>query len=130
MKSLSRRREMALVKGLTNSYFCSSLRNVEERDMKIKLKFFGFPEVEKKVGGKEINLDLDGSTYGDLLNYLQKTYGESTKKTLEQQILRNGKEWIRRDDARWRSAQLSTDGVRGIISECPIPFPVPSGSSE
>jgi molybdopterin converting factor small subunit len=98
MKSLSRRREMALVKGLTNSYFCSSLRNVEERDMKIKLKFFGFPEVEKKVGGKEINLDLDGSTYGDLLNYLQKTYGESTKKTLGQQILRNGKEWIRRDD--------------------------------
>ena len=103
--------------------------------MKIKLKFFGFPEVEKKVGGKEINLDLDGSTYGDLLNYLQKTYGESTKKTLGQQILRNGKEWIRRDDlahslARWRSAQLSTDGARRIISECPIPFPVPSGSSE
>ncbi len=66
--------------------------------MKIKLKFFGFPEVEKKVGGKEIDLDLDGSTYGDLLNYLHKTYGESVKKTLRQQILRNGKEWIRRDD--------------------------------
>jgi len=66
--------------------------------MRIKLKFFGFPEVEKKVGGKEINLDLDGSTYGDLLNYLQKTYGESIKKTLRQQTLRNGKEWIRRDD--------------------------------
>jgi len=66
--------------------------------MKIKLKFFGFPEVEKKVGGKEIDLELDGSTYGDLLNYLHKTYGESIKKTLWQQILRNGKEWIRRDD--------------------------------
>ena len=66
--------------------------------MKIKLKFFGFPEVEKKVGGKEIDLDLDGSTYGDLLNYLHKTYGESIKKILRQQILRNGKEWIRRDD--------------------------------
>jgi len=66
--------------------------------MKIKLKFFGFPEVEKKVGGKEIDLDLDGSTYGDLLKYLQKTYGESIKNALWQQILRNGKEWIRRND--------------------------------
>ena len=66
--------------------------------MKLRLKFIGFPEVEKKVGGKEIDLDLDGSTYGDLLNYLRKTYGESIKKTLRQQILRNGKEWIRRDD--------------------------------
>ncbi len=66
--------------------------------MKIKLKFFGFPEVEKRVGGKEIDLDLDGRTYGDLLNFLQKTYGDSIKKALWQQILRNGKEWIRRDD--------------------------------
>jgi hypothetical protein len=71
---------------------------VEERGMKLKLKFIGFPEVEKKVGGKEIDLDLDGSTYGDLLNYLRKTYGESIKKTLRQQIFRNGKEWMRRDD--------------------------------
>lgn len=67
-------------------------------DMRIKLKFFGFPEVEKEVGSKEIALDLDGSTYGDLLNYLHKTYGESVKKALWLQILRNGKEWIRRDD--------------------------------
>jgi molybdopterin converting factor small subunit len=74
------------------------LDTVDERDMKIKLKFFGFPEVEKRVGSKEIDLDLNGSTYGDLLNYLHKTYGESIKKALGQQILRNGKEWIRRDD--------------------------------
>ncbi len=66
--------------------------------MKIKLKFFGFPELEKKIGGKEIDLDLEGSTYGDLLDYLQKTYGESIKKPLRQQTLRNGKEWIRKDD--------------------------------
>jgi molybdopterin converting factor small subunit len=66
--------------------------------MKIKLKLFGFPEVERAVGGQEINLEFDGSTYGDLLNYLHKTYGESIKKALGQQILRNGKEWIRRDD--------------------------------
>jgi len=66
--------------------------------MKVKLKFFGFPEVEKRVGGREVDLDLEGKTYGDLLNCLQKTYGESIKNTLWQQILRNGKEWIRRDD--------------------------------
>lgn len=66
--------------------------------MKIKLKFFGFPEVEKRVGGKDVDLDLEGRTYGDLLDYLRETYGESIKKALGQQILRNGKEWIRRDD--------------------------------
>jgi molybdopterin converting factor small subunit len=66
--------------------------------MRIKLKFFGFPEVESVVGGKEIDLEFQGSTYGDLLNHLHHTYGESIKKTLRQQILRNGSEWIRRDD--------------------------------
>lgn len=66
--------------------------------MKIKLKFFGFPEVERRVGGKEIDLDLEGHTYGDLLNYLGKTFGESVQKALGPQILRNGKEWIRKDD--------------------------------
>ncbi len=66
--------------------------------MKIRLKFFGFPEVEEKVGSRELDLDLDGNTYGDLLNYLHNTYGQSIKKKLRQQILRNGKEWIRRDD--------------------------------
>ncbi len=71
---------------------------VGKKDMKIKLKFFGFPEVEEKVGSKEIELDLDGSTYGDLLDYLHETYGASIKKALGQQILRNGKEWIRRND--------------------------------
>ncbi len=70
--------------------------------MKVKLKFFGFPEVEKRVGGKEIDLDLDGKTYGDLLQCLKKIYGESIKNTLWQQILRNGKEWIRRDDLSYK----------------------------
>lgn len=70
--------------------------------MKVKLKFFGFPEVEKRLGGKEIDLELEGKTYGDLLNFIQKTYGESIKNTLWQQILRNGREWIRRDDLSYK----------------------------
>ncbi len=76
--------------------------------MKIKLRFFGFPEVEEKVGAKEIDVDLEGTTYGDLLNHLGKIYGESISKALRQQILRNGKEWIRRDDLALREGdQLS-----------------------
>jgi hypothetical protein len=66
--------------------------------MKIRLNFLGFPEVESVIGGKEINLEFEGRTYGELLTYLQNTYGESIMKTLWLQVLRNGKEWIKRND--------------------------------
>jgi hypothetical protein len=33
--------------------------------MKIKLKFFGFPEVEPIMGEKEINLEFEGHTYDE-----------------------------------------------------------------
>ena len=66
--------------------------------MKIKVKLVGFPEVEHLVGGREIDLQVEGRTFGDLLLHLQKTYGEPVVKNLRQQILRNGKEWIKRDE--------------------------------
>jgi len=66
--------------------------------MKIKVKLVGFSEVEPLIGGKEIDLQLEGSTFGDLLLHLQRTYGESVVKNLRQQILRNGEEWIKKDD--------------------------------
>lgn len=66
--------------------------------MKITLKFFGFPEVESVMGGKEINLEFEGHNYGDLLTHLKNTYGEFIMKTLWLQVLRNGREWIKRDD--------------------------------
>jgi len=66
--------------------------------MRIRVKLVGFSEVERVIGGKEIDLHVEGSTFGDLLVYLQKTYGAAVLKNLRQQILRNGEEWIKRDD--------------------------------
>jgi len=65
---------------------------------KLKLKFFGFPEVERLVGSKEVDLQVEGNTYGDLLQHLKKSYGESVMKNLQIQILKNGREWIGKDD--------------------------------
>ena len=66
--------------------------------MKIKVILVGFPEVEPVVGGQEIDLEVEGITFGDLLLHLRQTYGEPMVKNLQQQILRNGKEWIKKDD--------------------------------
>jgi len=66
--------------------------------MRIRIKLVGFPEVERAVGGKEIDLQMWGRTFGDLLQHLKKTYGELTMNKLHGQILRNGKEWIQREN--------------------------------
>lgn len=66
--------------------------------MKVKLKFFGFPEVEALLGGREVDLQVEGNTYGDLLQHLQKSYGDSVMKNLWIQTLKNGREWIGKDD--------------------------------
>jgi molybdopterin converting factor small subunit len=66
--------------------------------MKIKIKLVGFPKVEQVVGGKELDLQLEGNTFGDLLRQLKRTYGELVTKNLQGQILRNGREWIHRDN--------------------------------
>jgi len=65
--------------------------------MRIKLKLVGFPEMECLIGGKEIDLEIEGNTFGDLLCYLEKNFGRAVARNLRQQILRNGKEWIRWD---------------------------------
>lgn len=66
--------------------------------MKIRIKLVGFPEVERTVGGKEIDLQVKGNTFNDLLHHLKNTYGEPVMKNLQGQILRNGKEWIHWDN--------------------------------
>jgi len=66
--------------------------------MNIRLKLAGIQEMEQLIGGREIVLQVEGSTFGDLLSHLQKTYGRPVMKCLHCQILRNGKEWIRRDN--------------------------------
>lgn len=66
--------------------------------MKIKLKLVGFSEMERVMGGKEFDLQLEGNTFGDVLRHLEKNFGGTVAKNLRQQILRNGKEWIGRND--------------------------------
>jgi molybdopterin converting factor small subunit len=66
--------------------------------MKIRIKLVGFPEVERAVGGKEFDLQMRGRTFGDLLQYLEKKYGDLVMKHLHGQTLRNGKEWIQREN--------------------------------
>jgi molybdopterin converting factor small subunit len=66
--------------------------------MNIKLKLVGIQKMERMIGGNEILLQVEGSTFGDLVNHLQKTYGEPIMECLHCQILRNGKEWIKTDN--------------------------------
>ena len=66
--------------------------------MKIKVKLVGFSELEHVIGGKEIDLQVEGNTFGDLLQHLKKHYGELVMKKLRSQTLRNGREWIRMDN--------------------------------
>ncbi len=66
--------------------------------MKIKLKFFGFPEVLKMLGKNVIDVQVEGTTIGDLQHQLEETYGEGIKRAFTVQILRNGQEWIKMND--------------------------------
>lgn len=66
--------------------------------MKIRIKLVGFPEVEKVVGSREFDLQMEGRTFGDLLQCLKENYGELVMRHLHGQILRNGKEWIHREN--------------------------------
>ena len=68
--------------------------NLKVEDMKIRIKLVGFPKVEQVVGSREINLHVEGNTFGDLLQQLKNNYGEPIMKNLQGQILRNGREWI------------------------------------
>jgi len=66
--------------------------------MKIKCKFFGLPEVQKMVGGKEIEVEIEGHTLGALQQHLTTIYGESIQKAFASQILKNGSEWVNTKD--------------------------------
>jgi molybdopterin converting factor small subunit len=66
--------------------------------MKVKLKILGFPEVEARIGKNEMDVHMNGNTLGDLVQSLEKAYGDGIKQALTVQILRNGREWIWKDD--------------------------------
>ena len=66
--------------------------------MKIKLKFYGFPEVLNMLGKNEMDVQVEGATVGDLQHQLEETYGEEIKRVFTVQILKNGQEWIKIND--------------------------------
>ena len=66
--------------------------------MKVKVKILGFPEVEARIGKNEMDVHMNGNTLGDLVQHLEKTYGDRIKQALTVQILQNGREWIWKDD--------------------------------
>jgi molybdopterin converting factor small subunit len=50
--------------------------------MKVKVKFIGFPDMKRILGGKEIALQLEGKTFADLLEHLKQLYREPFNKAL------------------------------------------------
>ena len=73
--------------------------------MKIGLKIL-LPVLPEAIGSKELEVEFDGETVNDLIEYLVAQYGRKAKQALfdEQgqldpvvQILLNGEEWVTHD---------------------------------
>lgn len=74
--------------------------------LRLGVKFVGFPEIQRLVGGREIQVKSPGPTLRDLLEVLTDRYGSPMRKALLSdegsvdstvQVIRNGREWIERD---------------------------------
>lgn len=75
--------------------------------MNVKVKFIGLPDMKRILGGKEIALQLEGVTFGDLLKHLKQLYGETLHKALlndrglvdnSVQVIRNELVQVARED--------------------------------
>ena len=73
--------------------------------MKVKLKLF-VPVLPEAIGRKELEVEFDGQTIGDLIEHLVIQYGRKARQALYDgkgdldlavQVLLNGEEWITRD---------------------------------
>jgi molybdopterin converting factor small subunit len=62
--------------------------------MKIGLRLYGFDELVPILGGKELEIQFEGHTYGDLIHHLGEKYGDAVAKLLRQQVIRNSRQWI------------------------------------
>jgi MoaD family protein len=74
--------------------------------MKVKLKILGLPTLSKVTGKKELDVNFEGKTVNDLIDYIVKRYGrkaaealldEEDKLDITIQVLLNGREWITHD---------------------------------
>ena len=77
---------------------------------RIAVKFIGFPMLRRKLGENRVEVLLDGSTFGDLLRNLEKTYGPVIRENVlndrghvaqNVQVLHNDTLWIERDDMKF-----------------------------
>jgi MoaD family protein len=73
--------------------------------MKVHLKIF-LPTLPEAIGGKELEIEFEGSTVSDLIGSLIERYGQKARQALcdEQgqfdplvQVLLNGEMWVTRD---------------------------------
>jgi molybdopterin converting factor small subunit len=83
----------------------------------LRIKLIGFPDLKRLIGSNEIEVPLEGATFGDLLRQLEYTYGAPVRKALlnekggvdgSVQVLLNDREWISREDL----SLALTDGDR------------------
>jgi len=74
--------------------------------MKVNLKILGLPTLSKVTGRKELDVNFEGKTVNDLIDYIVKRYGRKAEETLLDeegklditiQVLLNGREWITHD---------------------------------
>jgi len=74
--------------------------------LKVNLKILGLPTLSKVTGKKELDLNFEGKTVNDLIDYIIKRYGrkaaealldEEGKLDITIQVLLNGREWITHD---------------------------------
>ncbi len=65
---------------------------------RVKVKTFGFPEIAETMGGTSVEIYIEGNTFGALLDAIEGKYGEDARKALLVQVMKNGKEWIDKED--------------------------------
>ena len=74
--------------------------------MKIRVKLVGLPHLQARLGVDPVNVELDGSTVGDLLRWLQRIHGDPSRTRLldasgrldpDMVVLRNGRQPVSQD---------------------------------
>ena len=74
--------------------------------LKVNLKILSLPTLSKVTGKKELDVNFEGKTVNDLIDYIVKRYGRKAAEALLDeegnlditiQVLLNGREWITHD---------------------------------
>lgn len=72
----------------------------------IKVKFIGLNHLTEQIGRNELDVKLDGNTFGDMLRHLEQTLGLPFREAILNsdgevdhtiQVVKNEEEWLERD---------------------------------